>query len=469
MSWREASASTQAIILDAAQAAFFISGDRSGLSRRSLQRERLDLKLGICGMGTVASGVINVLRRNRSAIHERSGVQLDIVHVGARRDNPNCDISSLTVSRDVFAVARDPEVECVVELIGGTTTAHQLVLESIQNGKHVVTANKALIATHGDELFAAAAENNVALRFEAAVAGGIPVIKALQQGLAANRIDAIAGIINGTGNYILTEMKEHGRSFEEALADAQALGYAEADPTFDVEGIDAAQKLVVLAALAYGISFDGDACFTEGISRIKVDDIRHAETMGYAIKHLGVAKKVDAGLELRVHPALVPHSELIASVRGVMNAVAIHGDAVGPTLHYGPGAGSEPTASAVLADVIDLAADVARGQERFDPQQFKTDISIVAMQQVETPWYLRIPVVDKPGVLSEVSKALSSAGISIQSMHQPDAEAGQAQLILLTNRVAQAELEAALETIESLTIVEGEIVSIRVETLGKQD
>ena len=424
------------------------------------------LNLAICGLGTVGSGVFNLLKRNSELMCERAQLGLHVAHVGARRDNPNCDLVGVRVSRDIFAAAQDPAVDVVLELIGGTSTAKDLVVEAIKNGKHVVTANKALIATHGNEIFSAAASKNVAVRFEAAVAGGIPVIKALQQGLAANQIDSIAGIINGTGNFILTEMLEKERSFEEALADAQALGYAEADPTFDVEGIDAAQKLVILAALAYGTEFNAEACFTEGIGGLQVDDIRFAEAMGYRIKHLGIAKQTSAGLELRVHPSLVPHSELIANVSGVMNAVAINGDAVGPTLFYGAGAGAEPTASAVLADVVDLAREISAGGQKFAPVLPTKKVTLVPIEAVRTAWYLRIPVQDKPGVLSEISQALSSAQISIQSLQQPDSQKGQTQLILISDLIEQSVLDSALATIQKLDVVIGDITAIRVAKIS---
>lgn len=428
-----------------------------------IEQVRPNLKIGLCGLGTVASGVVNVLQRNGGLISERASSGLTLQHVGARRDNPNCDISGIEISRDIFAVADDENVDVVVELIGGTTTALDLVLRAIENGKHIVTANKALIATHGNRILKAAAENNVSVSFEAAVAGGIPIIKALREGLSANRIHSIAGIINGTGNFILTEMRDKSRSFADALADAQALGYAEADPTFDVEGIDAAQKLVILAALAFSTEFDADACFTEGIGALQVDDIKYAESMGYRVKHLGIAKHTSTGLELRVHPCLVPETELLASVSGVMNAVAVQGDAVGNTLYYGPGAGSEPTASAVVADLVDLAAAIAGGREQFaNVREFK-DVPIREMDTVQTPWYLRVPVEDKAGVLSDITQTLGDSGISIQAMQQPDSVDGQAQLILTTNTVAQRSFHDALEKIRALDCVVGELAAVRIE------
>jgi len=313
------------------------------------------VRVGICGLGTVGSGTYAVLTRNAAEIAARVGADIVVTEIGARRDNPNCDTGDVVINRDIFAVAENPNVDILVELIGGTTVAKELVLKAIANGKHVVTANKALIAEHGNEIFEAAAQQGVTVAFEAAVAGGIPIIKALREGLAGNKVQWLAGIINGTGNFILTEMRDKGRDFNDVLAEAQALGYAEADPTFDVEGIDAAHKLVILASLAFGIPLQFDKVYTEGISRIAQEDVVYAEELGYRIKHLGIARDTEKGIELRVHPTLIPEKRLIANVNGVMNAVLVQSDAVGPTLYYGAGAGSEPTASAVVADVVDVA------------------------------------------------------------------------------------------------------------------
>jgi len=422
------------------------------------------VKIGICGLGTVGSGVVNVLSRNAALISQRAGAQVEIAHIGARRDNPSCDTSAFNVSRDIFAVVRDPQVDLVVELIGGTTVAKDVVIEALNNGKSVVTANKALIAAHGDEILTLANKQGQSVYYEAAVAGGIPVIKSLCEGMSANDIQEIAGIINGTGNYILTEMRDKGRSFEEALADAQALGYAEADPTFDVEGIDAAQKLVILSALAFGLSFDEKACFTEGISQISVDDIRFSELLGYKIKHLGIAKHTEAGIEMRVHPTLVPCSQLLANVSGVMNAVAIKGDAVGQTMYYGPGAGSEPTASAVIADIVDAARAVVSNTARRFWQASNEQPNIIAIEDVVTSWYLRIPVANRPGVLSEITSALSGQSIAVHAMQQPESTSDVAQVVLTTSKVKLADLQRALTQIESLDFVSGKITAIRVET-----
>ena len=430
------------------------------------------VKIGICGLGTVGAGTFNVLSRNAQSIAARAQAVLQVVHVGARRDNPDCALGDTRVSRDIFDVARDPEVDILVELIGGTTVARELTEEAIRNGKHVVTANKALIAEFGNEIFALADEHGVAVRFEAAVAGGIPIIKALREGLAGNRIEWLAGIINGTGNFILSEMREKGRDFADVLAQAQDLGYAEADPTFDVEGIDAAHKLVILASLAFGMPLQFAAVYTEGISRLTTQDVDYAEELGYRIKHLGVAKQNGDGVELRVHPTLIPEQRLLANVNGVMNAVLVEGDAVGPTLYYGAGAGAEPTASAVVADLVDLARDLAAGQSSrvpalgFAREQLR-DLPVVPMAQVVTPWYLRMEAEDKPGVLSAVASLFSEQGISIEALIQKAPAEGETRvpLIVLTNRAAQGSVDAAVQAIEALDSITGEITRIRVEAL----
>ncbi|HBT56871.1 MAG TPA: homoserine dehydrogenase, partial [Pseudomonas sp.] len=312
------------------------------------------VKVGICGLGTVGGGTFNVLQRNATEIARRAGRGIEVAQIATRHPNPACNLGMTPVTDDVFELVNNPEIDIIVELIGGYTLAKDVVLKAIENGKHVVTANKALIAVHGNEIFAAASAKGVMVAFEASVAGGIPIIKALREGLAANRIDWVAGIINGTGNFILTEMRDKGRTFEDVLAEAQALGYAEADPTFDVEGIDAAHKLTILASIAFGIPLQFDKAYTEGITKLTTADVNYAEALGYRIKHLGVARRTENGVELRVHPTLIPADRLIANVNGVMNAVMVHGDAVGSTLYYGAGAGAEPTASAVVADIIDV-------------------------------------------------------------------------------------------------------------------
>jgi homoserine dehydrogenase len=430
------------------------------------------VKLGLCGLGTVGSGMVNVLQRNADSISARAGGQLELVHVGARRDNPACDLTGIKVSRDIFEVARDPEVDIVVELIGGTDTALELVREAIANNKHVVTANKALIAQFGNQLFAEAEAAGVCIAYEAAVAGGIPIVKALREGLAGNSISWLAGIINGTGNFILTEMKEKGRDFADVLAEAQQLGYAEADPTFDVEGIDAAHKLVILAAIAFGMPLQFEGVFTEGISKIEPQDVDYAEELGYRIKHLGVARRTSGGIELRVHPTLIPAGRLLANVNGVKNAVLVEADAVGPTLYYGAGAGVEPTASAVLADVVDLARALATGQQPtvqslgFAPASIR-ELPILPMAEVQSAFYLRLLAQDKPGVMSDVSTIFSGSGISIEALIQKQPAAGQTEVpvIILTNKVREGDLTAAVTAIEALPTVAGSITCIHVENL----
>jgi len=430
------------------------------------------VRIGICGLGTVGSGTFNVLTRNKREISARAGTEIIIEQVGARRDNPACDTSNSNVARDVFDVVRNPDIDLVVELIGGTGIAKELVEEAIANGKHVVTANKALIAEFGNELFAKAEAKGVTISFEAAVAGGIPIIKALREGLSANKVEWLAGIINGTGNFILTEMRDKGRDFADVLKEAQELGYAEADPTFDVEGIDAAHKLVILASIAFGMPLQFDSIFTEGISEIAPEDVTYAGELGYSIKHLGVARQSAAGVELRVHPTLIPKKNLIANVDGVMNAVMVKGDAVGPTVYCGPGAGAEPTASAVVADIVDMARVLGAGQVQgiahlgFASSALQ-DIPILPIEEIETAYYLRMTAMDKPGVLSEVTQILSDSGISIEAVIQkaPSAGAVQVPLILLTNRTQEKNLLAAAAKIEALGAIAGPLTRIRLESL----
>ncbi|MEH6636736.1 MAG: homoserine dehydrogenase [Halioglobus sp.] len=430
------------------------------------------VKVGICGLGTVGSGTFNVLRSNANIIAGRAQSTLQVVHIGARRDNPACELGDIRVSRDIFAVARDPEVEILVELIGGTTIARDLIEEAIRAGKHVVTANKALIAEFGNEIFALAEQYNVTVRYEAAVAGGIPIIKALREGLAGNRIEWLAGIINGTGNFILSEMREKGREFSAVLAEAQALGYAEADPTFDVEGIDAAHKLVILASIAFGMPLQFKSVYTEGITKLTPQDLDYAQELGYRIKHLGVARQSAEGVELRVHPTLIPEQRLLANVNGVKNAVLVEGDAVGPTLYYGAGAGAEPTASAVVADLIDLARDISVGQTCRVPALGVAlgslqDLPIVPMEKVQTAWYLRMEAEDKPGVMSCVTRIFSEQGISIEGLIQkaPAQDETRVPIIVLTNKATQGSVDKAVRAIEALDTINGEIARIRVEAL----
>lgn len=437
------------------------------------------VNLGICGLGTVATGVIRVLERNGSEIARRAGSSLHIAHIGARRDNPQCDTSTYRVSRDLFAVVRDPAVDVVVELIGGCDAARALILEAIAAGKHVVTANKALIALHGNEIFAAAKERGVVVAFEAAVAGGIPIIKTLREGLSANRIEWLAGIINGTGNFILSEMRDKGRAFEDVLQEAQALGYAEADPTFDVEGIDAAHKLTILASIAFGIPLNFPAVYTEGISTLTPMDVAYADELGYRIKHLGIARRSAKGIELRVHPTLIPAKRLLANVNGVKNGIMIQGDAVGPTLFYGAGAGAEPTASAVIADLVDVARQLGADCGRQVPSlAFHLDalveLPIVPIEAVESPFYLRIQALDRAGVLAKVATILSQRGISIEALIQkeppviPEAQEISVPIIMLTHHVEERELNRAIAEIEQLDEVLEPVYRIRVEYLATE-
>tara|TARA_B110000908_G_scaffold54258_1_gene66109 strand:+ start:7881 stop:9227 length:1347 start_codon:yes stop_codon:yes gene_type:complete len=428
------------------------------------------VKVGICGLGTVGQGTFDVLKRNSAEISGRAGCDITITHIGARGGS---DIDGVTVSTDIFDVAADPDIDILVELIGGTTVARELVLKAIESGKHVVTANKALIAECGNEIFAAANEKGVTVAFEAAVAGGIPIIKAIREGLAGNRIEWLAGIINGTGNFILTEMREKGRDFGDVLEEAQQLGYAEADPTFDVEGIDASHKLAILASLAFGVPLQLEKVYTEGITKISTDDVSYAEELGYRIKHLGVARKTSQGVELRVHPTMIPEKRLIANVNGVMNAVLVKGDAVGPTLYYGPGAGAEPTASSVVADIIDVARMLDTDpRHRVPLMGFQADAlkntPILDIGEIETAYYLRISALDKPGVLSSVAQVLSNAGISIEAIIQKEPLEGQVHvpLIILTSRSIEHQLVSAIAEIEALDSIYGEIIRIRVESLG---
>ena len=430
------------------------------------------VRIGICGLGTVGSGTVNILTRNKALIDARAGCDITIVQIGARRDNPNCDTSKYNITRDVFDVANNPDVDVLVEVMGGTTVAKDLILKAIENGKHIITANKALIAHHGNEIFAAAKAKGVTVAFEAAVAGGIPIIKAIREGLAANKIEWLAGIINGTGNFILTEMRDKGRSFEDVLAEAQALGYAEADPTFDVEGIDAAHKLVILASLAFGIPLEIKRVFTEGITKIASEDVVYAEELGHRIKNLGIARRTDKGIELRVHPTLIPEKRLIANVDGVMNAVLVKGDAVGATLYYGAGAGAEPTGSSIVGDIVDVARTLTASPEHRVPYlgfgaDFVSEQPILPIDEVETANYLRMSAQDKPGVLSKIATILSDSGISIEAMIQKEAKEGESTvpLILLTNQVQDKKLAAAIRSIEALDSITGSVQRIRVEAL----
>ncbi|WPL18648.1 Homoserine dehydrogenase [Thiorhodovibrio winogradskyi] len=433
------------------------------------------VKIGLLGLGTVGGGTVTVLTGNAEEIARRAGREIRIAHAAAREYDPS-RIQGLeridTISDDAFAVVDDPEIDIVIELIGGYSPARELVLKAIANGKHVVTANKALIALHGNEIFAAAQAKGVTVAFEAAVAGGVPIIKALREGLAANHVEWIAGIINGTGNFILTEMRDKGRAFAEVLAEAQQLGYAEADPSFDVEGTDAAHKLTILGSLAFGIPLQFDKTFTEGISRIEPQDVAYAAELGYRIKHLGIARRAAAGIELRVHPTLIPHRRLIANVDGVMNAVLVKCDAVGPTLYYGAGAGALPTASAVVADVVDITRALTTDPTNrvphlaFQPDEL-SDTPVLPMDAIETAYYLRLLALDRPGVMAGIAGILGEEGISIEAIKQKEPGAGDTHvpLIMLTHRIKEGDMNRAIARIEALEAVQGAVVRIRMESL----
>ncbi|MFZ2725332.1 MAG: homoserine dehydrogenase [Methylococcaceae bacterium] len=433
------------------------------------------VKVGVLGLGTVGGGSVNVLKRNAAEIARRAGREIIITRACAKDLSKArfCDTSGIALSTEPLDVINDPDIDIVLELIGGTGLAKDLVLQAIANGKHVVTANKALIALHGNEIFAKASEKGVMIAFEAAVAGGIPIIKAIREGLSGNQIQWLAGIINGTGNFILTEMRDKGADFADVLAQAQALGYAEADPTFDVEGIDAGHKLTILAALAFGIPLQFEKVYTEGITKITRADIQYAEELGYRIKHLGIARKMPTGIELRVHPTLIPYRRLIANVDGVMNAVLVKGDAVGATLYYGAGAGAEPTASAVVADIVDVVRVLTSDPEHrvphlaFQPESI-VDIPVLAAEQIQTAYYLRLNAEDKSGVLADVTRILANHNISIEAIIQKEPLQGETNvpIIFLTQLTLEREMNAAIADIEALNTIIGSVNRIRLETLG---
>ena len=432
------------------------------------------VKLGLIGVGTVGASTARVLKNNALEIARRAGREIEIIHASRR------DISlgmpegndHILLTDNPFEVVDNPDVDVVIELIGGYDPAFQLVMRAIENGKHVVTANKALIALHGNEIFSAAQKNGVTVAFEAAVAGGIPIIKSIREGLSANRIEWLAGIINGTGNFILTEMRDKGRTFDDVLSEAQALGYAEADPTFDVEGIDAAHKLCILSSLAFGIPLQFESVYTEGISAITTDDVVYAAELGYRIKHLGIARHSEKGIEMRVHPTLIPEKRLIANVDGVMNAVLVKGDKLGPSLYYGAGAGADPTASAVTADIIDVARSITTDPLNrvphlaFQPDQI-VDLPIVPITEVSTAYYIRMQVDDIPGVMADITRIMGENQISIEAILQKEPEAGatQATIIMLTQKIVEKQINKAIEEISMLETVHGDIHRIRVETL----
>ena len=430
------------------------------------------IRIGVLGLGTVGSGTVSVLRRNAGEIARRAGRGIDVVRAAVRDPDRtrSCDLSGIDVTGDARAVVDDPDIEVVVELIGGTDAARDLVLRAIRQGKHVVTANKALIALHGNEVFAAARAAGVIIAFEAAVAGAIPVIKSIREGLAGNRIRSLAGIINGTSNYILTAMQSGGRPFDEVLGEAQALGYAEADPTFDVEGIDAAHKLTILASIAFGHPLQFERVHVEGLGAVEPVDISYADQLGYRIKHLGVARHSERGIEMRVHPTLVSKQHLLASVDGVMNAVLIEGDAAGPIVCHGAGAGAEPTASSVVADLVDVVRTLTTDPDQrvphlaFQPDRI-ANLPLLAMEEVETAYYLRMLAEDRPGVLAELASIFGELDISIEAVVQREPPRGvrQVHLIMLTHRVRESRMNTAVARIEASSCVEGSVTRIRVE------
>ena len=438
------------------------------------------VRVGLLGIGTVGSGTFQVLARNRQEITRRAGRRIEITRIAdldVERARKLAD-GRAEVGNDAFALVDDPDIDIVVELIGGYRIARDLVLRAIENGKHVVTANKALLAVHGNEIFAAASRKGVMVAFEAAVAGGIPIIKAVREGLTANRIEWIAGIINGTTNFILSEMRDKGLAFDTALREAQRLGYAEADPTFDIEGTDAAHKATILSAIAFGTPMSFEAAYVEGIAKLQSEDIRYAEQLGYRIKLLGITRRrvVDGrqiGIELRVHPTLIPARRLIANVEGAMNAVWVKGDAVGHTMYYGKGAGAEPTASAVIADLVDVARMLTSDPDNRVPHlafqaESLSDLPILPITEVETAYYLRLRVADEPGVLADITRILADARISIDAVLQREPAEGEAQtdIILLTHRTIEKQVNAAIARIEALATVLSTVVRIRLEDLN---
>jgi homoserine dehydrogenase len=432
------------------------------------------INVGLLGAGTVGGGTFTVLQRNQEEIARRAGCAITMKMVADKEvDKARALVGGRAiVTADANEVVSDPAIDIVVELIGGTKISKSLILKAISNGKHVVTANKALLAQHGNEIFAAAQKQDVMVAFEAAVGGGIPIIKSLREGLTANRIEWIAGIINGTSNFILSEMRDRGADFGDVLKEAQRLGYAEADPTFDIEGVDAAHKLTIMAAIGFGIPMQFGAVYIEGITRLTREDIRYAGELGYRIKLLGIAKRKPGGIELRVHPTLIPARHLIANVEGVMNAILVKGDAVGQTMYYGAGAGAEPTASAVVADLVDVARMLTADPEHrvphlaFQPNQL-SDIAILPMGEVETSYYLRLRVYDRAGVLADITRILADLGISIDAMVQKEPHAGEDQtdLIMLTHVTVEKNIDAAISKIEALPVVAGKVTRIRLEEL----
>lgn len=432
------------------------------------------INVGLIGIGTVGGGTWTVLNRNAEEITRRAGRPIRITAVADKNVELAKQVTGGTarVTDDAFSLVNDPEIDIIVELIGGYGVAKEVVMQSVANGKHVVTANKALLAVHGTEIFTAAQQKGVMVAFEAAVAGGIPIIKALREGLTANRIEWAAGIINGTTNFILSEMRDKGLSFDDVLKEAQRLGYAEADPTFDIEGVDAAHKATLIASIAYGIPVQFDKAYVEGITKLEASDIKYAEQLGYRIKLLGIAKRREKGIELRVHPTLIPAKRLIANVEGAMNAVVVKGDAVGTTLYYGKGAGAEPTASAVIADLVDVTRlATADAEHRVPHLAFQPDamssLPVLPMSEIETGYYLRLRVEDKPGVLADITRILADQGISIDALLQREPEEGEGEtdIIILTHVCQESAADAAIAKIEGLPAQKGKVKRIRLEEL----
>ena len=424
------------------------------------------LRIGVCGVGTVGLATIEILRQQRDLISARAGRAVQVRHVGARRDHADHDYGDARVSRDVMEVARDPEVDVLVELIGGTTVAYDLIKLAIEQGKDIVTANKALIAEHGNELFSLAEAAGVHVGFEASVAGGIPIIKALRESMAANDVSQVAGIINGTGNFILTEMSSKGRAFDDVLSEAQALGYAEADPTFDIDGTDAAHKLVILASLAFGIPLDIDGPIKQGIDTLTPTDLDYAAELGYRVKHLGIARCNEDGIELRVHPTLIPEHKQIATVDGVLNAVMISGSAVGEVVLVGPGAGGAATASSVCADIVDVARHPnGTGPAMGQPAAGLNARPLVPSGEIASEWYVRLTVVDRPGVMSDVTQVLAGRGISIESLVQKAPAPGQTEvpIVLLTHMASESVITDAIDEITAFDEVSADFALLRVE------
>ena len=429
------------------------------------------MRVGVCGVGTVGLATINILQNQLPLLALRCGREVRLTHVAARRDHPDHDYGDAKVSRDVMDVARDPDVDIVVELIGGTTVARELVNAAIENGKHVVTANKALIAEHGNELLALAEASGVQLRMEASVAGGIPVIKSLREALAGNVVSEVTGIINGTGNFILTEMSNKGRAFEDVLSEAQALGYAEADPTFDIDGTDAAHKLVILASLAFGVPLSIDAPAKEGIQAITPEDLDYAKTLGYRVKHLGIARRAGSRIEMRVHPTLIPQDKQLAGVDGVLNAIMVKADAVGELLLVGPGAGGAATASSVCADVVDIARNPGPGGQSLGiPVEALTPLPVSPWEEISSEWYLRLHVTDRPGVMSDITQKLAARGISIESLVQKASKEGDTDvpIVILTHAVPASLINDAVKAVVALDEVRPDVALIRVESFGDE-